>query len=169
MPRVSPDGTRIAFGTDDGNEAIIHTYALSGASGMKRLTFGGKNRYPIWIANDRVAFQSDREGDLAIFWQSIEGGPAERLTTPDPGTSHVPDSWSAKVDTFLFDAVKGVRRVAVGVLDARQEGAAVRQRPVVESHQRRVLAWWRMGGLHEHGTEPGAKLRPALPAVRRPA
>ena len=105
-PRVSPDGTRIAFGTDDGNEAIIHTYALSGASGTKRLTFGGKNRYPIWISNDRVAFQSDREGDLAIFWQSIDGGPAERLTKPEPGTSHVPDSWSAKVDSFLFDAIK---------------------------------------------------------------
>ena len=31
-PRVSPDGTRIAFGTDDGNEANIHTYDLSGAT-----------------------------------------------------------------------------------------------------------------------------------------
>ena len=73
----------------------------------KRLTFGGKNRYPIWISNDRVAFQSDREGDLAIFWQSIDGGTAERLTTPEPGTSHVPNSWSAKADRFLFDVTKG--------------------------------------------------------------
>ena len=106
-PRVSPDGTRIAFGTDDGNEAIIHTYALSGVSASKRVTFGGKNRYPIWISNDRVAFQSDREGDLAIFWQSIDGGTAERLTKPEPGTSHVPNSWSAKADRFLFDVTKG--------------------------------------------------------------
>ncbi len=139
-PRVSPDGTHIATGTDDGNEAVIHTYALSGASGMKRLTFGGKNRYPIWISNDRVAFQSDREGDLAIFWQSTDGGAAERLTKPEPGTSHVPDSWSAKVDTFLFDVSQGVRRVAVDVLDAGQEGDAVRRGPLVESHRRGVFA-----------------------------
>jgi serine/threonine protein kinase len=86
---------------------VMDDPALSGASGMKRLTFGGKNRYPIWISNDRIAFQSDREGDLAIFWQSIDGGPAERLTKPEPGTSHVPDSWSAKVDSFLFDVIKG--------------------------------------------------------------
>ena len=106
-PRVSPDGTRIAFMTDDGNESIIHTYALSGASGMKRLTFGGKNRYPIWISNDRVAFQSDRDGDLAIFSQSIDGGAATRLTSPEQGASHVPNDWSAKADSFLFDVRRG--------------------------------------------------------------
>ena len=105
-PRVSPDGTRIAFGTDDGKEAIIYTYDLSGASGMQRLTFGGNNRFPIWSSNNRVAFQSDREGDLAIFWQSPIGGPAERLTTPEQGTSHVPESWSPKGDTFLFSVTK---------------------------------------------------------------
>ena len=106
-PRVSPDGTRIAFGTDDGLEAIIYTYALSGASGMIRLTFGGNNRYPIWISNDRVVFQSDREGDLGIFGQSVDGRAAERLTTPAQGTSHVPNSWSPKADAFVFDVWKG--------------------------------------------------------------
>jgi serine/threonine-protein kinase len=106
-PRVSPDGARIAFGADDGNEAIIYTYHLSGASGMQRLTFGGNNRYPIWSANNRVVFQSDREGDLAIFWQAPGVGAAERLTTPEQGTSHVPESWSPKGDTFLFSVTKG--------------------------------------------------------------
>ena len=75
--------------------------------GMQRLTFGGNNRFPIWISNNRVAFQSDREGDLAIFWQSAVGGAAERLTKPEPGTSHVPESWSPKGDRFLFSVKKG--------------------------------------------------------------
>ncbi len=139
-PRVSPDGTRIAFGTDDGNEAIIHTYALSGASAIKRLTFGGKNRYPIWISNDRVAFQSDREGDLAIFWQSIEGGAATRLTTPEPGSSHVANDWSAKTDSVLFDVRQRFRCFVVHVCHAGQEGDAVWRGPLIESHERRVLA-----------------------------
>ena len=41
---------------------------------------GGANRYPVWSADgERVAFQSDREGDLGIFWQKVDGtGPVER-------------------------------------------------------------------------------------------
>jgi Tol biopolymer transport system component len=55
---------------------------------MRQLTFGGRNRFPIWSADGQhVAFQSDREGDLGIFWQRADGtGAAERLTKPDQGT-----------------------------------------------------------------------------------
>jgi Tol biopolymer transport system component len=107
VPRVAPDGARIAFMIDDGKQANVYTYDLSGASGMQRLTFGGNNRFPTWAPDNRVAFQSDRDGDLAIFWQSAAGGPAERLTTPEQGTAHVPESWSPKGDAFLFSVVKG--------------------------------------------------------------
>ena len=109
MPRVSPDGTRIAFGTDDGKEAIIYHYDLSGTSAMRRVTFGGNNRFPIWSRDGkRVAFQSDREGDLAIFSQSADGtGIAERLTKPEQGESHAPESWSPKADRLLFSVTKG--------------------------------------------------------------
>ena len=55
----------------------------------------------------RVAFQSDRQGDPAVFWQPAVGGTAERLTTPDPGTSHTPESWSPDGDVLLFSATKG--------------------------------------------------------------
>ena len=108
-PRVSPDGTRIAFATDDGKESIVWVYGLDGATAMRRLTFGGRNRFPIWSADGkRIAFQSDRDGDLAIFWQTADGASAaERLTTPDPGTSHVPESWSPRGDVFSFDVIQG--------------------------------------------------------------
>jgi Tol biopolymer transport system component len=107
-PRVSPDGTRLALGTDDDKEAIVWIYDLSGATAMRRLTFGGKNRFPIWSSDGKhVAFQSDRDGDLAIFWQPADGGTAERLTKPDRGTSHVAESWSPKGDKFLYTVTKG--------------------------------------------------------------
>jgi Tol biopolymer transport system component len=107
FPRVSPDGTRIAFGTDDGQDAIIYTYELSGASTMQRLTSGGNNRFPTWSSDSkRVAFQSDRGGDLAI-WQSAVGGTAERLTKPERGESHAPESWHPKADLLLFSVTKG--------------------------------------------------------------
>ena len=107
-PRVSPDGRRLAVASDDDKEATIWIYDLSGTRAMQRLTSGGNNRFPIWTSDSkRVVFQSDRDGDLAIFWQAADGGFAERLTTPAPGESHAPESWSPKGDTFLFSITKG--------------------------------------------------------------
>src|SRR5204862_2544197 len=107
-PRVSPDGKRLAFETSDGRQAAIAVYDLAGTSSQRRLTFAGNNRLPIWSADGtRVAFQSDREGDAAIFWQPVDGSTAERLTRPEPGTTHVPESWSARHDVFLFSVNEG--------------------------------------------------------------
>jgi Tol biopolymer transport system component len=107
-PRASPDGKRLAFETADGNQTNVSIYDLSGASSVRRLTFGGNNRYPIWSSDGRrVAFQSDREGEPAVFWQPADGGTAERLTKPETGTSNVPESWSPAGDTFLFSAARG--------------------------------------------------------------
>jgi Tol biopolymer transport system component len=107
-PRVSPDGKWLALETTDGKEAAISLYELSGRSSVRRLTFGGNNRLPIWAPDSRhVAFQSDRDGAPGIFWQPVDGGAAERLTTADPGTWHVPESWSQRGDVFLFGVVKG--------------------------------------------------------------
>jgi serine/threonine-protein kinase len=106
-PRVSPDGKWLAIETSDRKQAAISLYELSGASSVRRLTFGGNNRLPIWSADGkRVAFQSDREGDRAVFWQAVDGGTAERLTRPEPGTWHVPESWSPRDDEFLFSVAK---------------------------------------------------------------
>ena len=107
-PRVSPDGKRLAVETDNGKEAIVWIYDLAGTSARRRLTFGGQNRFPIWSPDgERVAFQSDRDGAPAIFWQRADGsGTAERLTKPDQGTSHVPESWSPDGKRLLFTVSK---------------------------------------------------------------
>ena len=106
-PRVSPDGKRVAFETDDGKLSVVSIYDLSGASAPSRLTYDGNNRFPIWSGDSlRVAFQSDREGDSAVWWQPADSGTAERLTRPDPGISHVPESWSPDGEVLLFSATK---------------------------------------------------------------
>ena len=107
--RVSPNGRQLAFGTDDGKEAIVWVYDLSGTSMPRRITFGGGNRFPIWSGDgQRVVFQSDCEGDLGVYWQRADGsGTAKRLTTPDKGTAHIPESWSARAEGFSFSAVAG--------------------------------------------------------------
>jgi Tol biopolymer transport system component len=105
FPRVSPDGKRIAVGTNDGAQSNVWIYDLSGASAIRQLTFGGSNRFPVWSGDsERVTFQSNREGDFAIFWQRADGnGTAERLTKPDAGTQHVPDAWSSDGNHLLFE------------------------------------------------------------------
>jgi Tol biopolymer transport system component len=96
FPRVSRDGKRLAYQTDDGKVAAIWIYDLSRATAPRRLTLQGSNRYPVWSPDgERVAFQSDREGDLGIFWQRADGtGTAERLTRSEKDIGHIPDSFS---------------------------------------------------------------------------
>ncbi len=110
FPRVSPDGGRqVVFATDAVNDANVWVYDLSGTQSARQLTFGGRNRFPIWSADgQRVAFQSDREGDLGIFWQRADGStPAERLTKPGQGTAHIPESWSPDGNTLLLAVTRG--------------------------------------------------------------
>jgi serine/threonine-protein kinase len=60
--RVSPDGKQLAVGTDDGKEANIWVYDLSGKTTLRRLTLSGRNLYPVWSSDSKhVLFQSDRE------------------------------------------------------------------------------------------------------------
>jgi len=109
FPRISPDGKQVAVGINDGTNANIWIYDLSGTSTIRQLTFGGRNRFPVWSADGKyVTFQSDREGDFGIFWQRADGSaPPVRLTKPESGAAHVPDAWSPKNDQLLLDVEAG--------------------------------------------------------------
>jgi Tol biopolymer transport system component len=102
----------IAVDANDGRTAHIWLFDRSGANAFRQLTFVGKNRFPVWSANgDFVTFQSDREGDLAVFRQRADGtGNAERLTKPDAGTAHIPAAWTPDGGTLLFEAVNDSER-----------------------------------------------------------
>jgi serine/threonine-protein kinase len=123
-PRVSPDGRRLVFGTT-GQDQNIWIYDLAGSTAARRLTIGGRNRFTIWSADGRrIAFQSDREGAPAVYWQAADGsGTPERLTQPDPGTAHIPDAWVPGQDRFLFSVVKESKRTlwTLAVLDRTSE------------------------------------------------
>ena len=110
-PRVSPDGRVVAVGRNEGQTTDIWTYELSGTSEIRKLTFGGHNRFPVWSADSRrVTFQSEREGDRAIFWHAADGtGLTERLTKPGDGEEHIPEAWSRDGNRLLFSVAKGSR------------------------------------------------------------
>jgi len=106
-PRFSPDGTRLAIGVQDGSDARIAVYDLSGTSTLQLLTLKGNSRFPIWSRDgQRIVFQSDRDGDLALYQTTVGGGVAERLTRPAAGEAHEPEDWSPTEETLLVSVVK---------------------------------------------------------------
>jgi serine/threonine-protein kinase len=125
-PRVSPDGRQVAVAIETVADSNIWVIDISGALAPRRLTFGGRNRFPIWSSDGQhVAYQSDREGDEGIFWQRADGtGSAERLTKPEPGGQHRPDHWSPDGRVMAFTAVNG-NAASVMLLDVTTRKAAV--------------------------------------------
>ena len=125
-PRVSSDGDRVVYMRLNGDDVDIVIYELMGTSAPRPLTFGGENSYPIWSADgEHVAFQSDREGDLGIFWQRADGtGGLERLTTPEEGVAHIPDAFSPDGETLSFTAV-GNDESAVWMFTLQEQEATV--------------------------------------------
>jgi len=61
---------------------------------------------------------------LGIFWQAADGsGTAERLTTADKNTSHIPESWSPNGDALLFRITKGTD-VSLSLFALKEKKAA---------------------------------------------
>jgi len=108
-PRVSPDGRQVAVSTDDGTDASVWIHDLSPPGSLRKLTVTGRNRFPVWSPDGkRIAFQSNREGDVAIFAQAADGSDVPvRLTTAPAGATHTPESWSSTGHDLLFTESKG--------------------------------------------------------------
>ena len=110
-PRVSRDGRQLAYERQDGAGADIEVYALGSRTTPRRFTFSGSGRFPVWSGDGRfIAFQSGHEGDKAIFRQRADGsGGAERLTRPETGFEHVPETWSPDNAHLIYRVVKDNR------------------------------------------------------------
>jgi serine/threonine-protein kinase len=102
-PRLTPTGDRLAVQTL-GDRSEIWTYDVSGASAIQRLTLDGNNFRPVWTpSGDRIAFASDRDGTLSIYWHNADGsGVAEPLTVAEEGTAHWPEAFSPDGGTLLY-------------------------------------------------------------------
>jgi len=96
--RLSPDGRSVAL-TSRGQ---IWIYDLVRDT-LTRLTFeGGLNGLPVWTPDGkRIAFSSDREGALNIFWKMADGsGGLDRLTSSE--RIQAPFSWSPNGQLLSF-------------------------------------------------------------------
>ena len=98
-PRLSSDGTRVAFGVRGATSDIwIHHLA---DKTLARVTFDGDNFAPIWTPDGtRLTYGSNRSGPCHIFWQGRDDREAVELL----GGPHdlAPGSWSPDGETLLF-------------------------------------------------------------------
>ena len=103
-PRVSRGGSQVAVERLDGNASNILIHDLTRGSTRQLTSSETGSRFPVWSPDGgRIAYASERDGAGGIFWQPADGsGTAERLTTANRDTAHVPTSWSPDGETLLF-------------------------------------------------------------------
>ena len=81
-PRISPDGSRIAFSglTKGGWEIMMYSLELNRMVSFPHM--GGTNLSPAWSADGmKIAFSSSRAGEPAIYVADNSGANPHRLTT----------------------------------------------------------------------------------------
>lgn len=83
-PRLSPDGRRIAFAVDDGQDSGVWLYDLK-LSTLSKLSSSRDATAPAWSPDGkRVLYESNDQGGKPAFWsQAADGGtPATKLLDP---------------------------------------------------------------------------------------
>jgi eukaryotic-like serine/threonine-protein kinase len=100
MPRVSPDGHRVAAGLEEA-DSQIWLYDL-GRDTLTRLTFeGSTNVDPIWTPDGkRIVFKGSSN---RLFFQPADGsGPAQEFTKSELTPNNVPASFSPDGQVLAF-------------------------------------------------------------------
>jgi serine/threonine-protein kinase len=86
LPRLSPDGTRVALDIRD-QENDIWIVNVAGDATPRRLTYGPSIEVnPVWIDNAHIVYSSNRSGRFALYAQAVDGsGTAKPLTEDSSG------------------------------------------------------------------------------------
>lgn len=97
----SPDGSRIAFGTDRDKHGEIYVMNANGGYPTRLTDHPAGSAYPTWSPDGtRIAFESQRGGSFDIYSMSVDGSQVIRLTV-SPTDDGCPD-WSPDGGQIVF-------------------------------------------------------------------
>jgi eukaryotic-like serine/threonine-protein kinase len=118
-PRVSPDGTRVAFETRDlkgPDGPRLWTAELSNIAGRRPLPLvaGAINWAPMWtLDGQRLVFIVSGERGDAVYWRRVDGsGEAEHLID-----TRAAEGWNAGGSQMRFLTLKGNRDYGIAFLE----------------------------------------------------
>lgn len=114
----SPDGNSVLFSVHTGEGKGVYKRNPNGVNEFQ-LTFN-PDFSPLWSPNsDRIAFLSEREGDLDIYVISIEGEVENRLTKTDGSEYDL--SWSPDSKRLLFVSERDGNAAEIYVIELESE------------------------------------------------
>ena len=121
-PDWSPDGGRIAFGSDRDGRSEIYVMNADG-SGVTRLTYNDAvDSSPAWSPDGRrIAFHSTLGGNWEIYVMNADGSGVTRLTHNDAFDGY--PAWSPDGRRIAFDSQRDGNR-EIYVMDADGSGVA---------------------------------------------
>ena len=123
---LSPDGRSAAVAVvDGGGNPDIWVSDLARGTLTRLTTDEATDAYPLWHPDGRrVAFVSDRSGQLEVFWQAADGtGIPERLLAFDEAVSQVTlHDWSADGATLFLGAMLPETGPDVGMVSIEGTG-----------------------------------------------
>lgn len=120
-PRISPDGTRVAFETRDlsgPDGPRLWTAELSNIAGRRPLTLvaGAINWAPMWTPDsERLVFIVSGERGDAVYWRRADGtGDAEHLID-----TRAAEGWNGGGAQMRFLTLKGNRDYGISLFDMK--------------------------------------------------
>ena len=103
-PSFSPDGTRIVF-SRLGSGLF---YASLDGTGLRRLTSGRRDSYPVWSRDGRIAFIRPYRSDWRVYVIRASGGRARRLPLAPPAGR---PSWTANGKAMIVPSASDLARI----------------------------------------------------------
>ena len=131
---------------EDDDDADISIYELSETSSIRRLTVEGQNLFPVWsFDGERVAFQSDRQGDRSIYLAASGRLEAALNDSRRAGkdAAHIPESFSPDGRHLLFAELKAGRYTLHLLSMANKKSMPFGNVSSTGTDRRRLLAGWR--------------------------
>jgi serine/threonine-protein kinase len=131
-PRLSPDGTRVAFTVTQSSDNIW-TYDIRTRQ-PSQLTFDGNNSMPVWMSDTRMAFASNRAGPLNLYWRPADGTGTDERLAPS-AESQAPHAWSAVTRSLAYVVSSSTtgRDIWMVSTDGDRKARAILQSPVNET------------------------------------